>query len=116
MVMMAHTCGGNCGELISTSAYLSYDSDEPPQTGELRDVTTSCCSREKQLIECDANAQHILWGSIGKHQSHKGNVMEYLGNSNLNILNQSNEPNFVVRSMKDVTDLTVGTNKIGTGK
>jgi hypothetical protein len=39
--------------------------------------------------------------------------MEYLVNSNLNILNRGNEPTFVVRNRKEVIDLTLGTNKIG---
>jgi hypothetical protein len=39
--------------------------------------------------------------------------MEYLVSSNLNILNHSNEPTFVVHIKKEVTDLTLGTNKIG---
>jgi hypothetical protein len=39
--------------------------------------------------------------------------MEYLVSSNLNILNQGNEPTFVVRNRKEVIGLTLGTNKIG---
>jgi hypothetical protein len=48
------------------SAYLPYDSDEPPPTKEVRDITEHCQSRKKQLIVgCDANAHRILWGSTG---------------------------------------------------
>jgi hypothetical protein len=65
-VRMTHTCGGSCGGLIITSAYLSYDSDKPPPTGEQRNVIDYCCSRKKQhTIGCDANAHHVLWGSTG---------------------------------------------------
>jgi hypothetical protein len=39
--------------------------------------------------------------------------MEYLVSSNLNILNQGNEPTFVIRNRKGVIDLTLGTNRIG---
>jgi hypothetical protein len=39
--------------------------------------------------------------------------MEYLASSNLNILNQSNKPTFVVRNRQEVIDLTLGTNRIG---
>jgi hypothetical protein len=39
--------------------------------------------------------------------------MEYLVALNLNILNHDNEPTFVVYDRKEVTDLTIGTNKIG---
>jgi hypothetical protein len=38
VVRMTYTCGGNWEELVIASAYLPYDSDEPPPTKELRDV------------------------------------------------------------------------------
>jgi hypothetical protein len=86
-VRMTYTCGGSWEELIIASAYLLYDSDEPPPTKELRDVIDYCGSRKKQLIiGCDANA-HILWGSTGTN-SRGESFMEYLVSSNLNILKQ----------------------------
>jgi hypothetical protein len=39
--------------------------------------------------------------------------MEYLVILNLNILNQGNEPTFVICNRKEVTDLTLGNNRIG---
>jgi hypothetical protein len=39
--------------------------------------------------------------------------MEFLVHSNLNILNHSSEPTFVVCNRKEVTDLILGTNKKG---
>jgi hypothetical protein len=39
--------------------------------------------------------------------------MEYLVSSKLNILNQGNEPTFVVRNKQEVIDLALGTNRIG---
>jgi hypothetical protein len=98
---------------IIASAYLPYDSDEPPPTKELRDVIDYCASRKKQLIiGCDANAHHILWGSTGTNPR-GASFMEYLVSSNLNILNQGNEPTFVIRNKEEVIDLTLGTNRIG---
>jgi hypothetical protein len=38
--------------------------------------------------------------------------LEYLVSSHLNILNEGNNPNFVVHNMKMVIDSTLGTNKI----
>jgi hypothetical protein len=69
-------------ELIVASAYLPYDSDEPPPTKEVRDVIDYCTSRKKQLIiGCDANAHHILWGSTDTNP--RGvSFMEYLITSN----------------------------------
>jgi hypothetical protein len=85
---MSYTCGGGCEEPIVDSAYLPYDSDEPPPTKELQDVTGYCHSRKKQLIiGCDAKAIHILCGSTGTNPRGES-FMEYLVSSNLNILNQ----------------------------
>jgi hypothetical protein len=110
---MTYTCRGSLEDLIIASAYLLYDSDEPPPTKELRDVIDYCGSRKKQLIiACDANAHHILWGSTGTNPREES-FMEYLVGSNLNILNQGNEPTSVIHNRKKVTDLPLGTNRIG---
>jgi hypothetical protein len=111
-VRLTYTYGGGNRELVVTSAYLPYDSDEPPPTKEVRDITDYCYSRKKQLIiGCDTNAHHTLWGSTGVNP--RGvSLMEYLVSSNLNILNHGNKPTFVVSNRKEVIDLTLGTNKI----
>jgi hypothetical protein len=58
---ITNTYGGGCEELIVASAYLPYDSDEPPPTTEVRDINGYCYSRKKQLIiGCDANAHNTL--------------------------------------------------------
>jgi hypothetical protein len=105
-VRITYRYGGVCKELIVASAYIPYDSDEPPPTKEMRDIIDKCQSRKKQLIVgCDANAHHILWGSTGT--SPRGeSLMELLVSSNLNNLNCGNEPTFVVCNRKEVIDLT----------
>jgi hypothetical protein len=76
-------------------------------------LVTDCCSRKNQLIiVCGANAHHILWESTGTNPRRE-RFKEYLVSSNLIILNQGYKPTFVVRNRKEVTDLTLGTNKIG---
>jgi hypothetical protein len=78
----------------------------------MRDIIEYCYSRKKQLIiGCNANAHHTLWGSIGTNPR-GDSLMEFLVNSNLNILSHGNEPTFVVCNWKEVTDLTLGRNKI----
>jgi hypothetical protein len=111
-VRITYTYGGGNRELVITSAYLPYDSDEPPPSKEVKDITDYCYSRKKQLIiGCDANAHHTLWGSISVNPRGES-LMEYLVSSNLNILNHGNEPTFVVSNRKEVIDLILGTNKI----
>jgi hypothetical protein len=108
-VRLTYRCGGDQRDLIVTSAYPPYDSDEPPPTKEMRDVIDYCSSRGKQLITgCDANAHHILWWSHGINPRGES-LMEYL----VNVLNQGNEPTFVTSNRKEVIDLTLGTNNIG---
>jgi hypothetical protein len=111
-VRITYTYIGGCEEQIVASAYLPYDSDEPPPTKEMRDVIDYCQSRKRQLmIGCDANAPQILWGSTGINPRRES-LLEFLVGSNLNILNHDNEPTFVVCNRKEVIDLTLGTNKI----
>jgi splicing factor 45 len=79
-VRIIYTCGGGNRELVVSSAYLPYDSDEPPLSKEVRDIIDYCYSRKKQLIiRCDANAHHTLWGSTGVNQRGES-LMEYLVN------------------------------------
>jgi hypothetical protein len=59
MVRITYTHGESSKELIVASAYLPYDSDEPPPTKEVRDIIDYCYSRKMQLIVgCDANAHN----------------------------------------------------------
>jgi hypothetical protein len=58
--------GGRKNELIITTAYFPYNTNEPPPK-EMKDVTDYCSSRRKQLIiRCDANAHAY---HVGKHLS-----------------------------------------------
>jgi hypothetical protein len=112
-VRMTYTLDGGHEELVVTSPYLPYDSDEPPPSKEVRDIVEHCQRGKKQLIiVCDANLHHILWGSTDVNPRGEC-LVEYLVSSNLNILKQSNEPTFVVRNRQKVIDLTLGTNRIG---
>jgi hypothetical protein len=109
---ITYTYSGICEELIVPSAYLPYDSDEPPPAKEMRDITDHYQSRkEERIFGCGANAHHILWGRTSI-KPRGDSPMEFPVCSNLNILNHGNEPTFVVCNRK-VTDLTLGSNKIG---
>jgi hypothetical protein len=104
MVRITYPYGGGSDEVTVASAYLPYDSDEPPVIKEVRDISDYCHSRKKQLIiGCDANAYHILWGHTGINPRDES-LMEFLVSSNLNILNHGIEPTFVVCNRKEVTD------------
>jgi hypothetical protein len=111
-VRITYTYGGGNRELVVSSSYLPYDSEEPLPSKEVKNVIDYCYRRKKQLtIGCDANAHHTLWGSTGVNPRGES-LMEYLVSSNLNIPNHGNEPNFVVSNRNEVTDLTLGTKEI----
>jgi hypothetical protein len=94
---MTYTLDGGHGELVVTSAYFPYDSDEPSPSKEVRDIVEYCRIRKKQLIiGCDKSHQ-ILWGSTDINPRGE-RFMEYLVSSNLDILNQGNERTFVVHN------------------
>jgi hypothetical protein len=60
-VRVTYIRGGSKRELTVTSAYLPYDSDEPPPSKGLREVVDYCSRNKLQLIVgCDANANHII--------------------------------------------------------
>jgi hypothetical protein len=112
MVMMTYIRGGSKRELIVTLAYLPFDSDKPPLSEGLWEVIVYCHRNTLHLIvECDANAHHIICQSMDTNPRGEC-LMEYLVSTNLNILNNGNEPTFVIRNRKKVIDLTLGTDKI----
>jgi hypothetical protein len=113
MVRVTYIRGGSKRELIVTSAYLPYNSDEPPPSKGLREVTDYCSRNKLQVIVgCDANAYHIVWGSMDIN-ARRECLMEYLVSTNLSILNKGNEPTFEISNKEEVIDLTLGTDKIG---
>jgi hypothetical protein len=86
MVRVMYNIGGSNRELIVTSAYLPYDSDEPPPSKGLREVVDYCSRNRLQLIVgCNANAHHIIWGSTDINPRGEC-LMEYLVSTNLSIL------------------------------
>jgi hypothetical protein len=82
MVRMTKVSEGSHTELLITSAYLQYDSAEPPHTKELRCI--NYYSRRRQYItEYDSNANHIKQSSTGTNPV--GSLMEYLVSLNMNV-------------------------------
>jgi hypothetical protein len=112
-VRMTYPLAEGHEELIITSAYLPYDSDEPPPSKEVRDIVEHCQSRKNQpIIGCDANSHHIFWGITDVNPRGEC-LMKYLVSLKRNILNQGNETTFLVRNRQEIIDLTLGTNRIG---
>ena len=105
--------GGSIREITVTSAYLPYDSGESSPSRELWDVITHCCRNNLKLnVGCDARAHHTIWGSTGINPR-RHHVMEYLVNTNLNILIKGNKHTFHVSNKQEVTAPTLRTDNIG---
>jgi hypothetical protein len=112
-VMLTNSREGKREKLVVTSAYLPYDSNEPPLTKEMRSVINHCNSSGRQLITgCDANAHHILWGSTDINPRGQS-LAEHLVSSNMDSINRGNKPTFVISNRREVIDLTLGNNHIG---
>jgi hypothetical protein len=92
-------------------AGIPYDSAEHLLHKELRDMTDYCLPQQEKVT----HHYHCKWCQFAPYimgeQRHC--LMKYLVRANLNILYQHNEPTFVVHKRKEVTDLTLGTNKTG---
>ena len=71
------------------------------------------CSRNKLqlIVGCDASAYHIMRRSTDINLRREC-LLEYLVRTNLNILNKSNKPTFII-SKRKVMDLKLGTDKTG---
>jgi hypothetical protein len=94
--------------VVICSAYLPYDSEDPPPTKELEELIRYCEEEHLYLIiGCDCNAHHSAWGSTNCNGRGEG-LMEFLGASNLEILNQGNEPTFCNGHRSEVTVITLG--------
>jgi len=80
--------------LVVCSAYLPYDSEDPPPSEELEELVRHCENENLCLVVgCDSIAQHSAWGSTNCNSRGKA-LMEYLNSSNLEILNRGSEPTF----------------------
>jgi hypothetical protein len=105
MVRVTYVRWGSKRELIVTSAYLPYDSDEQPPSKGLREVV-DYCSRNKLPVHT------TLYGGARTINPPGECILEYSVSKNFNILNKGNEPTFVISNRKEVIDLTIGTDKI----
>jgi len=94
--------------LVVCSAYLLYDSENPPPSREMEELVRYCENENLRLIVgCDSNAHHTVWGNTncnGRGES----LLEFLNSSKLEILNRGNESTFCNVSRKEVIDITMG--------
>ena len=94
--------------LVVCSAYLPYDSEDPPPSRELEDLMRYYKNENIQLlVGCDSNAHHTAWGSTNCNGRREARI-EFLNTSNLEIFNRGSEPTFCTSVRQEVIDITLG--------
>jgi hypothetical protein len=94
--------------LVVCSAYLPYDSKDPPPSKELEDLVHYCEKENLYLVVgCDSNAHHSVWGSTNCNNRGEA-LLEFLNTTNLEILNWGNEPTFCSGGRSEMIDITLG--------
>jgi hypothetical protein len=94
--------------LVVCSAYLPYDSEDPPPSRELEELVRYCENERIQLlVGCDFNAHHTAWGSTNCNGRGEA-LIEFLNSTNLQIFNGGNEPTFCTSVRQEVIDITLG--------
>jgi len=91
--------------LVACSAYLPYDSEDPPPSNELEELVRHCENENLNLVVgCDSSTHHSVRGSTNCN-SRKEALVEFLNSSNLEILNRRNEPTFFSGGRMEVITL-----------
>jgi hypothetical protein len=94
--------------LVVFSAYLPYDSEDPPPSKEFEDLMHYCEKENLYLVVgCDSNAHHSAWGSTNCNSRGEA-LVEFLNTATSEILSQGNEPNFCSGGRLEVIDITQG--------
>ena len=96
-------------EIILGSGYLPHDQQGHPPTEEIQRLIING-TREPLILGCDANAHHMVWGSTDIN-SRGEKLLEFILESNLEIMNKGNEPTFVNAVRGEVIDLTLANRK-----
>ena len=111
-ISVQYRVGGRYKKAIFASAYLPYDPRVMPPTPELRRVINYCSNNNLDLIVgCDANSHHTVWGSTDINNRGVA-LLEYLGTTNLIVINQGVAPTFVTANRSEVIDITIASSGI----
>ncbi|XP_043474384.1 uncharacterized protein LOC122506334 [Leptopilina heterotoma] len=106
---------GNKREVVVASAYFPRSGDDPAPPTEVEKLVDYCQRQSLPLIiGCDANAHHVVWGSTDNNDRGR-RLLDFLIDTNLEILNQGNEPTFVTVNRKKVLDITICSKSVWSG-
>jgi hypothetical protein len=89
--------------------YLPHDSEDSPLSKEFEELVFYCETENLHLDMGwgDSNAHHTVWGSTNCNDRRVA-LVEFLKSTNLEILNQGNDPIFCSGCRLEVIDITLG--------
>lgn len=97
-------------EILVGSAYMPYDSADPPPPIEVRNLIEYANDRGLELLlGCDANSHHYGWGSSDVNPRGES-LQDFIMGAGLLILNRGHEFTFMDSRRREVVDLTLCTN------
>ncbi|XP_020298476.1 uncharacterized protein LOC109862754 [Pseudomyrmex gracilis] len=99
-------------EILIGSAYMPFDSRDPPPQEEVKTLVAYAEDRGLELLlGCDANPHHVGWESTDINP--RGESLHgFLMGTGLTILNRGTEPTFQDSRRRKVIDITVSTEKV----
>ncbi|XP_032687589.1 uncharacterized protein LOC116851864 [Odontomachus brunneus] len=99
-------------EVLIGSAYMLYDSMEPPPQDEIRRLVAYAEEKGLELLlGCDANFHHVGWESTNINQKRESLHIFVMG-TGLIILNRGTTPTFRDSRREEVIDITIGTEEV----
>ncbi|XP_041449645.1 uncharacterized protein LOC121404377 [Drosophila obscura] len=94
------------------ATYMGHDQPDPPPHAPLRVLIADCEAKDIGLIVgCDANALHSQWGSTDTNERGES-LFSYILTTQMVILNQGNDPTFIITNREEVLDLTLASHTI----
>ena len=107
VIKLSDGAGNERKTLMISSAYLPYDSEEPPPSKEVSDLYSYSLARGLDLIMgVDSNAHHTVWCSTGVNQRGE-HLLNYLISTSLQILNKGGLHTFCTAAREETIDLTL---------
>lgn len=99
-------------ETIICSVHMQHELNEAvPQSAVRKLIEYSNSSGIPIIIGADCNSHHTLWGSTNIN-SRGEKLVEFLGTTNLEIINNGNKPTFMNKNRSEVIDITLATQNI----
>jgi hypothetical protein len=111
LVIQANLNLGNQGtlEVLIGSAYMPYDSAEPPPQDEIKKLVAYAEERGLELLPgCDANSHYVGWGSTDINQRGES-LHNFVIEKGLILLNRGTTPTFRDSRREEVIDITIST-------